>query len=64
MRVLPLPVPFMVAGVCLGAQALVAKQRSVDTQADDLPWSIRPGGRHAVPVRTGKTWGEGADGTA
>jgi hypothetical protein len=57
-------VPFMVAGVCLGAQALFAKERPDDRQADDLAWSIPPGGRHTVPARTGKTLGESADGTA
>lgn len=57
-------VPFVVAGICLGAQALLASEGSDARRADDLAWSIRPSGRQAVPARTGKTWGEGADGTA
>jgi O-antigen ligase len=57
-------VPFVVAGICLGAQALRASEGSDARRADDLAWSIRPSGRQAVPARTGKTWGEGADGTA
>jgi O-antigen ligase len=57
-------VPFMVAGVCLGAQALFANEHPDARQADDLAWSIPPGGRHTVPARTGKTLGESADGTA
>ncbi len=57
-------VPFVVAGVCLGAQALAGERDPDAADAHDLAWSIRPGGRDAVPVRTGKTLGEGADGTA
>ncbi|WP_426323431.1 O-antigen ligase family protein [Microbacterium sp. E-13] len=57
-------VPFVVAGVCLGAQALFAARSPDGRHADDLAWSIRPGDRYAVPARSGKTLGEGADGTA
>jgi O-antigen ligase len=57
-------VPFVVAGICLGAQALSAADGSDDKRADDLAWSIRPGSRYGVHARTGKTLGEGADGTA
>jgi hypothetical protein len=57
-------VPFVIAGVCLGAQALFEKNRQDDLQADDLAWSIPPGGRRASPARSGKILGEGVDGTA
>ncbi|MGN6219641.1 MAG: O-antigen ligase family protein [Microbacterium sp.] len=57
-------VPFVVAGICLGAQALFAANRSDGERVDDLAWSIGSGGRYGVPARTGNTLGEGADGTA
>jgi len=57
-------VPFVVAGICLGAQALAAKDRPDDARVDDIAWRIRAGGRNMGTARTGRKLGEGADGTA